>query len=534
MSFRTECRFLGGITELNDGQHPQRVCALTSTLIIDCDGCNTFKSVHDPCEICTIFQVCKNQTSRREGGFGPFGEIMEDFDDSKAPHPPMIPRQVYSGQMPDPGELMTPIPAVIDGPRHLIYHIWPKGVWRWNVERLLKRIDLFDGVRTVGIVVGKDSATLQQVKDAFAGHPIDNWIVKQNRPHRGESATFREMLATLPIDGVTFYGHAKGVKHNPPNAAVRIWTDLMHRFCLDDWATVETVLSQFPMAGCLRQHFHVAKPFGCHRWHYAGTHFWFRNKDVFERPEWKELKDGYYSTEVWPGRLFKRSEAACLFAEDTDNSSSFGDLYTFDAMARYREMAGIPLPSISIVIPTLGRDSLRNVVDSLKRQIGPKDELVVVADGHEAAERSSRITDCFEHHDPASKFGNAQRRFGQQLARGDLVWFVDDDDKPDENAVKTIKATFTDRPVIFRMDHCGEPIWVDKNATMGNVGTPMIVVPNRPGIPLFPANDVYSADNQWINEVISAVGVEWCEDVIYSVERHSVGATGEFWRTNSD
>jgi hypothetical protein len=524
MIFRSDCRFLGGFTEI--GVQPIRICALTGCSIVSCDGCNTFKSIHEPCETCNVFQLCKNQSEIRASGS--VGEIREPFDDSNAPKPAtMLATQIYSGKIPDPDEPSTPIPADIRGAkRHLIYHIWPKsgnGVWQWNVKELLKRIVLFDGVRTIGIAVGSYSDSVEDVKAAFAGHRIDNWIIRANSKSAGEAATFRQMMATLPGDGVTFYGHAKGVKHSPTNPAIRIWTDLMLRHCLDDWTKIESTLSSFPVAGCFRQHFHVVKPFGTHRWHFAGTHWWFRNKDVFERPEWREMKDGYYSVEVWPGRLFKRSEAACLFADDCDNTSSFGDLYSIEAMRGYRELAGIKPPSLSVVIATLGRPSLAGVVESLKKQLRPEDELIVIADGPEAAGRTRAIVECTEHSDPQSAFGNAQKRFGMNMARRDWIWFVDDDDQIADNAVETIKSTLSGRPVVFRMDHMGDTIWKEPNASMGNVGTPMLVVPNRPEIPRFPASNVYSADNQWINEVIEDVGVEWSEEVIYHVEQHSVG-----------
>lgn len=44
--------------------------------------------------------------------------------------------------------------------RHLIYHIYPRrgnGVWKWNVEQLLKRIEQFDGIRSIGVVTDDDS-----------------------------------------------------------------------------------------------------------------------------------------------------------------------------------------------------------------------------------------------------------------------------------------------------------------------------------------------------------------------------------------
>jgi len=216
---------------------------------------------------------------------------------------------------------MTPIPITDSKPpvRHLIYHVWPRSgneTWRWNVAQLLKRIELFDGCRTVGVVTSPDADSLEEVQQAFAGHRIDYWIVRTNDPGKGESVTFRAMLRTLPLNGVTFYAHAKGVKHDPLSPAIRSWVETMYRFNLDDWPKVESALESFPVVGALKQHFHVVRLSHCHNWHFAGTFFWMRNRDVFCRPEWRQLQGGYYSVELWPSRLFRASEAFCLFGEN--------------------------------------------------------------------------------------------------------------------------------------------------------------------------------------------------------------------------
>lgn len=205
--------------------------------------------------------------------------------------------------------------------RHLIYHIWPTQIsnaWRWNVRQLRERIELFNGVRTIGVATDEKTDTLEQVQAAFAGVRIDNWVHVQNNPTMGEGATFVEMLRTLPTDGVTFYGHAKGVKYDPRHehsGITRRWTDLMYHICLDNWTEVRRSLDQFPLTGPFKRYGDHDLP-GNHRWHYSGTFFWFRNADIFAGP-WEYLHPNFYGcVEAWPGFQMPGNRSGCLFGEN--------------------------------------------------------------------------------------------------------------------------------------------------------------------------------------------------------------------------
>lgn len=445
-------------------------------------------------------------------------------------------KQIYSPETQKFEGVSTPIPADVSwAKRHLIYHVWPRsgnGTWQWNVEQLLKRIELFSGVRTIGIACGGDADSVEDVKAAFAGHRIDKWIIRDNDSHKGESSTFRAMLRTLPADGVTFYGHAKGVKYgdgdDEKSEAVRMWTELMYNAVVDDWNHTEAALSQFPVAGCLKDNFHHAVLPASHHWHFAGTYFWFRNRDVFQRPEWRSNAGGYYAVELWPSKMFKSSEAKSLF---WDLASHFGrDLYTLkmqrELRSEFEQQRTRHAKSISVVIATLGRKTLPNVIRAIQRQLDQQDEIIVVCDGIESRERAQPEIEGVRylvHSDSYSRFGNAQKRFGQQEATKDLIWFVDDDDMPHPGAINTIKSMVRDKPIIFRMQHMERLIWEDREIRDQNVGSPMLVVPNIPEMPLYPGCDAYAADLQWMKLAQERFEIEWSERVVYSVERQSVG-----------
>jgi hypothetical protein len=203
--------------------------------------------------------------------------------------------------------------------RNLIYHVWPRcgSNWRWNIEQLLGRIELFNGKRIVGIVEDERTDSAAKVMDLLAGHGCE-FLVRANAP-AAEAVTFPEMLervASTAADEVTFYGHAKGARHGPPCPPnVQRWCEAMYAAALDDWPTVHAQLSHFAMTGSFR----MVGRFATHRnagdWHYSGTFFWMRHTAVFSRG-WREVAPSYYGVEAWPGRLFGKEETGCLLFDD--------------------------------------------------------------------------------------------------------------------------------------------------------------------------------------------------------------------------
>lgn len=204
--------------------------------------------------------------------------------------------------------------------RHLLYHVWPvkDSLWRWNVEQLLKRIELFNGKRVISVFIDERTESEEVVKDAFAGHGCE-FLVRPNDP-RGETAAFPDLLKrvnSIDLNEVTFYGHAKGVKYGMrATAPLRKWVETLYRVNLDDWLAVKGQLDRYPMTGAFKMY----GRFTTHRqlgdWHYSGTFFWFRNHAVFSRAS-IDVPDFYYGVEAWPGTLFPAEQTACIFMDRT-------------------------------------------------------------------------------------------------------------------------------------------------------------------------------------------------------------------------
>lgn len=215
--------------------------------------------------------------------------------------------------------------------KNLLMHIWPtKGnnAWRWNCDRIKKRIDLFNGKRAIGIAYDDKTESPEVVKEYMKGY-VDDFVIVKNNPFKREGTTFTELLEKVESkdkNEITFFCQAKGVRHggNFENNefTLHLWTDAMYRICLDNWNSVKNNLKDFAMTGSFRRFGQFKTP-GNNQWHYSGSFYWFRNKDVFER-NWRNLDNMIFAVESWPGLMFKADETGCLLFDN------IGDLYSVD------------------------------------------------------------------------------------------------------------------------------------------------------------------------------------------------------------
>jgi len=208
--------------------------------------------------------------------------------------------------------------------RHLLFHVMPirgNGVWQRNLDQLLQRFHVFNGVRVIAVVRDHSCDPPEAVQEyvrAVAGDTVQ-WVVIDNVAHLREVATWGslwEKVATLEPGHATFYGHAKGVTR-PVNPGVTChpWAHMLYEVNLDYLPLVELALQAHALAGSFKK---IGAGFqgSSSSWHYSGTFFWARNRDVFTR-DWKRIDQAWWGTEAWPGVHFRPEEAACLFHEGT-------------------------------------------------------------------------------------------------------------------------------------------------------------------------------------------------------------------------
>ena len=179
--------------------------------------------------------------------------------------------------------------------------------------------------------------------------------------------------------------------------------------------------------------------------------------------------------------------------------------------------------TISFIIPTIGRDTLKNTLASINPWDG--DEIIVI------------------WHDPKKHvgiYGNAERQEGVDKAAGDYLAFIDDDDvytagmrEIMNDAIREASGT---SPVLFRIQYPNGRIlprkrWV-KN---GNVSTQMILVPNKKN--MLAKWDVRHrwADFNFINEWLwPAKSIIWRGEIMVLVghddEKHDESIPYNEWK----
>lgn len=157
----------------------------------------------------------------------------------------------------------------------------------------------------------------------------------------------------------------------------------------------------------------------------------------------------------------------------------------------------IPLraaPTLSLLIPTFGRDSLRRTIASALPQLAPGDEIVVIGDtrlgplpGTAAicAAAGSRVR-YLPHDGGRMSYGHDQLNHGMRHATGDYLAFNDDDDIWTPGALDALRRTAATHPGVpllfrFRSYHGGRVFWDTAGLIAeGHIGGHCLVAPNDP------------------------------------------------------
>ena len=227
-----------------------------------------------------------------------------------------------------PGAVLLPFTTMPK--RNLLYHVWPvRGtMWKWNLDQLLQRIELFNGHRVMSIVHDERSVTPDEVRQVVEGHGFQ-FVVAHN-DERGEAINFAEMLrliASRDANEITFYGHAKGVKYEPDiPLPIRRWSEVQYQVVLDDWLTIREQLQIYAMTGPFKRYGRFNPHHNLADWHYSGTYFWMRHSHLFAR-DYQNIPQFYGGVETWPGTVFRKEETACVFVDDLGPSRAHHPYY---------------------------------------------------------------------------------------------------------------------------------------------------------------------------------------------------------------
>lgn len=193
------------------------------------------------------------------------------------------------------------------------------------------------------------------------------------------------------------------------------------------------------------------------------------------------------------------------------------------------------MPSLAVITPTCGRETLRDTLASIGH-LDPGDQVIVVGDGVQPDARAAFVeykaagweyleADC----DPPCSYGNLQRDVAMSAATTDWLMFMDDDDEYVPGALATVRRAVTAAPGvphIFRMSfgaghHAhGVTLWRHEAVAASNIGTPMVVLPNRDYGTSWMKHDAsgirgWTSDFGFLSEAIAEAGEPvWHRDVI--------------------
>jgi hypothetical protein len=149
-------------------------------------------------------------------------------------------------------------------------------------------------------------------------------------------------------------------------------------------------------------------------------------------------------------------------------------------------------PWLSVVIPTVGRETLQRTLESFDAQ--PESaglEVLVVADtfggSTPALEQARAHVQSTRHHwleydAGVHMVGQPQRTYGARLARGPWVWFSQDDNISARDALAAIEAVIDAerkaRPLFFRLRFAwGFEVWHEPRLRVGNIDADCLVLP---------------------------------------------------------
>jgi len=166
--------------------------------------------------------------------------------------------------------------------------------------------------------------------------------------------------------------------------------------------------------------------------------------------------------------------------------------------------------SFSVIIPTVGRRSLRHALASVDAQLRPGDELLV---------------DCNDDGDMGSK---ARNRLVAKATGSHLI-FLDDDDVYAAGALGRMRRFATDNPGrigLFRMRRmAGDIVWDEPVFDYGCAGSPTMIIPNLRGKLGVWRQTEKGNDWNFLEETVRLQGTEpvFVDEIVAYVRRH-----GEF------
>ena len=171
---------------------------------------------------------------------------------------------------------------------------------------------------------------------------------------------------------------------------------------------------------------------------------------------------------------------------------------------------------LSIIIPSINRNTLLSTVQSIATQLDSDDEIIIVFDGpgHTYLDLSTLKYkgSIVQKSTPTNtkNLGASQRDLGISVATGTHLLFCDDDDMFVEEALASVRTHIKEHPttpLVFQMkfQHDGKVLWEIPEVKICNVGTPMFVVPKVTNLPKWSDFPMGFHDFWWIEYISKTI-----------------------------
>jgi hypothetical protein len=145
--------------------------------------------------------------------------------------------------------------------------------------------------------------------------------------------------------------------------------------------------------------------------------------------------------------------------------------------------------SFHILLATIGKDSIFDILTSFKQQLEPQDYLTIVFDGpnlpnvdkvHSFVSDFKCKVNVIVEDTNLGYWGHAIRNKHNKLT-GDFVFHVDDDDNIPPDCMEILRSTCKDKSVvyIFKINNKGDIIWKTEEIILGQIGTPSGIIPTQ-------------------------------------------------------
>lgn len=197
-------------------------------------------------------------------------------------------------------------------PTHLCYKVISRrnsNSWQFELLQVLRRIDLFDGVRSIAVSEDEGPEVLEVVQVMCQQHRIENWIVLPAGQANDETSGLILLLNSVRLEaGITFCAFVSD-DHFPEHTG---YSEKLIEAALDYPELVTSVLADYPIAV-------ISPPQGIIDTYPSDRSsfepqvsglMWFRNADLFGRDGWCATPLSGKVKNAWLVNNFSRDEIA--------------------------------------------------------------------------------------------------------------------------------------------------------------------------------------------------------------------------------